>query len=119
VHPALLALCVAAGGLAFVDRSEVGVPERAGHGVQFLLGLDLETEMVQPRRVAELRDREVHTRVLEHPFRVVVVAHGRLRAEQRAVERDRLLQIFDGQVDVKAFHADFSRYPARKARPHR
>src|SRR5260370_1184712 len=69
------------------------------------VGIDLEAQMVDSRRTAALRDREVDARIVEHPFGVIVLANSGLGAEQRRVETNAVGQIGHCDVNVKALHA--------------
>lgn len=50
---------------------------------------------------------QVYAWVIQHPFRIIVFAHGRLRRNERRVETDALSKIFDGQIHMESLHARF------------
>ena len=60
--------------------------------------------MIEPGFAPARRDREIHARVVEHPFGIVVLAHRRFGGEQGGVEADRLIEIVDRDMDMQAFH---------------
>ena len=53
-------------------------------------GLGLQPEMIHSDTSAALRDREIDARILDHPLRVIVLAHGRIGAEQAGIETNAL-----------------------------
>ena len=53
------------------------------------------------RRVAPGGDGEVDSRIVEHPFGIVALDHGRLGSEQGRVESDRLVELGDPDVDMR------------------
>ena len=73
--------------------------------VKLFAAVNLEPEMIDTGGTAALRDREIQARLVEHPLRVVVLAHGRLAAEQRRIEPNARGEIGDRDVDVESFHA--------------
>ena len=95
---------------AFLDQNRcAGLLGTCGDLIQFVLVFGLNAEMAEPRRtVAARRDGEVHARIVEHPFRVVRFALGRLRAEQRRIEADRFIEIGNADVDMETFHFRYS-----------
>src|SRR5438105_1674146 len=54
-----------------------------------------------------LADREVDARVLEHPFRVVGLAHSGGRCKKLRIEANGGIEVPDGYVHVETFHARF------------
>ena len=66
-------------------------------------GLGLNAEMIETGLPPARRDGEIHARIVEHPFGIVRLDHGRLGREQRRIEADRALQIIDGDVDMQRF----------------
>ncbi|KOT02027.1 hypothetical protein DM50_3702 [Burkholderia mallei] len=80
------------------------VVEARAHFRERRVVLRLHAEMVEPRRRAALRDREIDARILEHPFRVVFLDDGRFGGEQRRIEANAVREIRDADVNVEAFH---------------
>ena len=54
-----------------------------------------------------LADREVDARVLEHPFRVVGLAHSGGRCKKLRIKANGSIEVPDGHVHVETFHARF------------
>src|SRR5262247_1055484 len=65
---------------------------------------DLDAEMIEARLLAARRDREIHARVVQHPFGIVGLDHAGSRGEERRIEANRLLEVGDGDVYMHAFH---------------
>src|SRR3546814_420153 len=106
--PTLLRLGVAAGGSTFLDNRTIGGLEATIDLGQLLLVFDLNAEMLDSLSgVIAGRNCEVDPRILEHPLRIVLLHHGRLRTEQGGVEADRLIEVLDSDMDMQALHADF------------
>src|SRR3546814_18778288 len=61
--------------------------------------------MIDAGLAVALRDREVHARIIEHPFRIVGLDDGRLGAEQLRIEAQAGVEVLYGNVDVETFHS--------------
>ena len=85
------------------------------HLEQFSIGFHLNAQMVQARLGATLGNGEVHSRIIEHPFGVVGLAHRGLGGEQRGVEADGVVERGHADVDMKAFHGVMSSGREREA----
>src|ERR1700675_4550384 len=72
--------------------------------MQFLIGIYLEAEVMDPHRLTLRRDREVHPRILKHPLRIVRLCYHRLRRKQGPIEADRGGKILDADMHVESFH---------------
>ena len=108
VDPRFLRLGVAAGGLALLDDVAAGLAQAGVHLAQFAGILDLDAEMVEAGFAAPRRDREIHPRIVQHPFGVVRLHHGGPGREQRRVEADGLRNVADGHVHMQALHRSSS-----------
>jgi hypothetical protein len=51
-------------------------------------------------------DREVHSRVFEHPLRIVGLEDHGLGGEELLVEAHGFIQIVDADVNMQAFHGN-------------
>ena len=83
-------------------------------------GIGLQSEMIDADTAAALRDREIDARVLDHPLRVIVLAHGRIaRRTGRNRSECSASRSSTPDVNVKALHADllFLGYGQRRPRP--
>ena len=103
--PVLVRSRVTARHIFFLDDPRIGRREARMHPRELRRVVHLEAEMVHARSTAALRDREVHARIVEHPFRVVGLHDARLRAEHHGIEPDALLELGNGDVHVEALHA--------------
>ena len=77
------------------------------HRLEFLIGVELEAEVIETGLLPTRRDREVDARVFDHPLRVIGFAYGRSGAEEPGVERNPLFDIRNCDVNVKSFHDAF------------
>src|SRR6184192_1375425 len=109
VDPALLAVRVAAGGLALLDHRPLGALEPPVDLLELCPVLDLDAQMLHTGLAFPLTDREIHSRILQHPLRIVRLSHGGRRREELRVEADRTVEVLHGDVDVQTFHALFLR----------
>ena len=66
--------------------------------------------MIEPRPFATCRDRKIHARVVQHPFRIVGLDHAGLGGEKRRIEADRLFEVFDADMNMYALHGMYSLY---------
>src|SRR5690606_40477277 len=80
--PQLVRLRVAADRRLLRHHAAAGRVEAAAERGQRFAAVRLDAEVVDARRAAGVRDREVDPRILEHPLGVVVLQHGGLGAEQ-------------------------------------
>ena len=65
-----------------------GLPQPRVDLLQLIGILDLDAEMIETGLAAARRDRKIHARIVEHPFRVIRLDDRRLRGEQRRIEPD-------------------------------
>src|SRR5262249_27391121 len=105
-----LGLGIATGRLSLLEDGAAGLVQTCIDHAQLVLALDLDAEMVEPRPFAARRDREIHARVIQHPFRIVSLHHGRLRREQRRIKLDRIREVFDADMNMYALHGMYSLY---------
>src|SRR6185437_10529440 len=49
-------------------------------------------------------DREVDARIIEHPFRIVMLHDGGLRGKERRIKTDRTGKIVDSDMDMHTLH---------------
>src|SRR6266850_3581517 len=63
--------------------------------------------MIDTDGVAALGNREIDTRVIEHPLGIVGPSNRRLRGKQCGVEADTLGNVSNGHIHVKSLHARF------------
>src|SRR5262245_9818460 len=110
VDPRFLGLGIATGRLSLLEDGAAGLVQTCIDLAQLVLALDLDAEMVEPRPFAARRDREIHARVIKHPFRIVSLHHGRLRREQRRIKLDRIREVFDADMNMYALHGMYSLY---------
>jgi hypothetical protein len=106
----IFGLGVATGRLSLLDDRAAGAAQPRIDVVQLVLTFDLDAEMIEPRPFAARRDREIHARVIQHPFRIIGLDHAGLRGEQRRIEADRLFEVFDADMNVYALHGMYSLY---------
>src|SRR5262249_50096232 len=114
VGPGLFRLRIAAGSLSLFDDVAACAAHTRVDFLQFVLALDLDTEMIRPRPLAARRDRKIHARIIEHPFGIVRLHHRGLGGEQRRIESDRILEIFDSDMNMHAFHGMDSLYRGQR-----
>src|SRR5882757_3817191 len=72
--------------------------------MQFLIGIYLEAQVIDAYWLTLRRDRKVHSRILEHPLRIIRLCHHRLRRKQGPIEVDRGGKILDADMHVESFH---------------
>src|SRR5216684_4417403 len=106
VDPRFFGPRVATGGLPLLDDVAAGLVQPRIDLTQFVLALGLNAEMIEARPFAARRDREIDARIIEHPFGIVGLHHGRRRVEQGRVEFDRIRDVLDRDVNVHALHGD-------------
>ena len=87
-----------------LDNRPAGSAQTRIDIAQFILAFDLDAEMIEARLFAAGRNREIHARVVQHPFRIVSLDNGGLRGEERRIKADRLLEVSDDDVHMHAFH---------------
>ena len=104
VDPGLLRLRVAAGCLTLLNDGPSRFFQARVNFVQLRLTLDLNTEVIEARFAPARRNGEIHARIVEHPFGVVVFDDRGLGREQRRVETDGGFDAGDGNVNVHPFH---------------
>src|SRR5882724_3079069 len=95
LHPILVRTGVAAGNVPFSRGVYVGALQLVIEAVQFRIAIGLQAKMIDAHAGAPGRDGEVDARILEHPFCVVRLGHGRVGPEQRRIEANALLEIAD------------------------
>src|SRR5262249_4202986 len=71
VDPRLFRLRIATGRLSLLDNVAACGAQTRIDFLQFVPALDLDAEMIEPRLFAAGRDREIHARIVEHPFGIV------------------------------------------------
>jgi hypothetical protein len=104
-NPLLVGSRVAAGRVPGLDNRPLGTAQAVIDIRLFGLILGLDAEMRDAGGAAGARaDREIHPRILEHPFDVIVLDDRRLGREQGRVEPRRLRQIVNRHVHVQPFH---------------
>jgi hypothetical protein len=54
------------------------------------------------------RDREVHPRILEHPFRIIGLRHDTFGTKERLVEVDRGGKIDHADMHMQSFYKSLS-----------
>src|SRR5439155_22587787 len=82
----LVGPCIATGRLSLLDNRPAGSAQTRIDIAQFILAFDLDAEMIEARLFAAGRNREIHTRVVQHPFRVVSLDNGGLRGEEPRIK---------------------------------
>src|SRR5262252_8726499 len=78
VDPRLFGLGIATGRLPLLDDRATGLAQARIDFLQFVPALNLNAEMIEARLLAACRDREIYARIIEHPFGIVRLDHGRL-----------------------------------------
>jgi hypothetical protein len=71
---------------------------------KFNVIIDLNTEMVDALMLVTAGDREIHPRILEHPFRIISFQDRRLDTEESRIESDGVVQISNAEGHVEALH---------------
>ena len=66
--------------------------------------------MIDARIARPRGDGEIHPRVFQHPFGVIVFDHGGSRVEQGGVEGDGRFNLRDADVEVQPLHMDLLRF---------
>jgi len=87
-----------------MDRFELGVIVR------------LHAQMIDPRRLPAMGNREIDARVFQHPLRVVGLYDIGLFPEHRRIECDALAEIADCNMYVETFHRDPKNCSVRQQR---
>ena len=105
--PVLVRLRVTAGLLVLLDQPLVRGLQLRLHPSQFLVRIDLESQVIDSGWLMVGGDREVNSRILQHPLGVVRFHNDRLTTEELGVELDALAQIRNGHVYVKTLHETF------------
>src|SRR4029453_6419572 len=105
-HPVLVGLRIAAIHAGLVDHARPRGRELSADRGELVGRIGLQPQMVDADAAFALRDREIDARILDHPFRIVGLAHRWFGAEQTGVEADAVAEVAHPDVDVKAFHAD-------------
>jgi len=90
--------------LTLLDDIATGLMEPRINFLKLIGVLDLNAEVIEAGLPAPCRDGEIDPGIIEHPLGVVGLDHGGLGYEQRRIEPDRLREIFDRHMDVKALH---------------
>src|SRR6516162_79969 len=116
VDPRLFGLGIATGRLSLLDDRAAGLAQARIDIAQLVLAFDLDAEMIEARLLAAGRDREIHARIVEHPFCIVRLDHAGLRGEERRIEADRILEVFYQPAETLT-HARMLRVRARLPYP--
>src|SRR5262252_6985461 len=82
VDPRFFGLGITTGRLPLLDDLATGLAQARIDVAQFVLAFDLDAEMIEPRPFAARRDREIHSRVVQHPFGIVDLDHAGLGGEE-------------------------------------
>src|SRR5215469_4960071 len=117
VDPRLFGLGIATGRLPLLDDRAAGSAQARVDVAKLVLALDLDAEMIEARLFAARRNREIHARVVQHPFRIVGLDHAGLRGEERRIEADRLLEVGDADMNMHALHGVSSLYRRQRLVP--
>jgi hypothetical protein len=104
MNPTLLALGITAGGLALLDYRTLGLLESRVYFGELRAIFDLDTEMIHAGGSGAPANREIHPRVLKHPFGVVILSDRGLGVEKFSVEADRGWNVFDADMNMESFH---------------
>jgi hypothetical protein len=104
VDPRLFRLRVAAGRRALIEYGLSRLLQPAIDLAEFRRILDLDAKVIDALALAPRRDGEVDPRIVQHPLGVVWLHHRRLGGEQTRVEPDRLVEVGNGDIHVKALH---------------
>src|SRR5262249_16193461 len=102
--PRLFRLCIATRGLSLLSDVRIGIAQTRVDLLQFVPALNLNAEMIKARSFATRGDREVDSRIIEHPLGVVRLHYCGLRCEQRGVEADSDLEVLNPNVNMHPFH---------------
>src|SRR5262245_11777051 len=103
------------GGLSLLEDRAAGLVQTRIDLAQLVLAFDLNAEMIEPRLLAPRRDREIHARIVQHPFRIISLDHDRLHREQRRIKSDRIREVFDADMNMYALHGMYSPIPRATA----
>src|SRR5262249_790523 len=104
VDPRFFRRGIAAGGMSLLDHGAARLAQPRVDLVQLDLAFHLDAEMVEAGLLAARGDGEIDARIIEHPFGVIRFHHGWLRCEQRGIEADGSLKIFNTHMDMYSFH---------------
>src|SRR5712691_841981 len=103
--PIFVALGVATFGFVLFENPGPGGTTRPFCQLRQLCRvLGLKTQVVDARFMAARRDREIDTRIREHPFGIIRPLGGRLGAKQIRVELYAGGEVLDGNMHVEALH---------------
>src|SRR6478672_2050495 len=102
--PGLVGLRVAADGRVLRHERATGCLEALSERSECVAAVDLQAEVIDAGRAAGAGDREIDPRIVEHPLRVVGLAHHGFRAEQLLVEADAAGEVGDVEVHVETGH---------------
>src|SRR6266511_2442380 len=103
-YPVLVGTRVAALCIRLVECDNLGRCHLLTQCGQFGLRLYLHPEMIDTGLEPSLRNREIDSWVVQHPFRIVRLEHCRRRSEHGRVELDASIEIVHRDVHVKTFH---------------
>ena len=78
--------------------------QSARHFAEFILAVDLDTEVIDPALVTARRNREIDPGIVEHPLGVVLFHDRWSDVEQRIIKGDRRVEVGYREADVQAFH---------------
>src|SRR5579863_5425759 len=106
-HPTLLAVGVTTGRRALLVHRATDALQTRIQVTELSAALSLNPEFLNPNPCVPLADCEVRPRIIEHPLRVVGLAHRRLGSEELCIETNRLVKIPDGHMDMQTLHALF------------
>ncbi len=73
IDPRLFRLSVTTCCLALLDDSAAGCLQASVDVMKFLLAFDLNAKVIEAWLAPARRDGEVHARIIEHPFRIVIL----------------------------------------------
>src|SRR4029077_5856641 len=99
LDPALFALRVTTVRCALFKHRAIDAPQPGVQVLKFLAAFGLYSQLLNPSAHRPLTDREVDTWILEHPLRVVRLAHRGFGREQLRIETDGRIEVLDGDVD--------------------
>lgn len=74
--------------------------------LQFPIVFGLHTKVIEPELCAAVGNSEIDTRIVQHPFYIIVMPYRGLAAEQGVVKLDILLEVLYCQVYMESFHAN-------------
>src|SRR5262249_48553497 len=103
VDPRFFRRGIAAGGMSLLDHGAACLAQPRVDLVQLDLAFHLDAEMVEAGLLAARGDGEIDARIIEHPFGVIRFHHGWRRCEQRRIEADGSLEIFNTYMEVPSF----------------